>query len=67
MDFLDDLTSFDSQPDQLNYIMNELQSQKQQIEKHTSQFIELNKLREELESAHNKIAELEKTNKELRH
>ncbi|KAI9271568.1 hypothetical protein BDA99DRAFT_534058 [Phascolomyces articulosus] len=66
MDFLEEISSFDSQPEQIQFILKELQSQKEQLKQHTSQFIELNKLREELESAHIRIAELEEKNKELR-
>ncbi|KAG2221452.1 hypothetical protein INT45_004993 [Circinella minor] len=66
MDLFDEVDLIDSQPQQMNYILQELQSQRTQLQLHTTQFEELNKLREELTIAHDRIIELEKVNRQLK-
>ncbi|KAI7855469.1 hypothetical protein BDC45DRAFT_534702 [Circinella umbellata] len=66
MDLFDEVSLFDSQPQQMKYILDELQSQRKQLKQHATQFEELNQLREELTIAHDRIAELEKTNRQLK-
>ncbi|KAI7858779.1 hypothetical protein BDC45DRAFT_497613 [Circinella umbellata] len=66
MDFMDELSIFDSQPEQMNFIIKELQSQRIQLKQHQTQFDELAQLREELTRARQHITDLEETNRQLK-